>query len=248
MNYLDNLGKTYVSAQGTASIEGQKGPYNNKISNESVRYGRNAAAKYNSYVENYNSKPLDPKQYDLSGLTKLNDDQFEKKINTTSKAIDEDMSVPLTPIKFNYKYLPEEKVDPKNINKMALLGAAFEELGKKLSVSTSELTEKWQLTLSKMSINAPLSADSVDINKDGQVDAGEYASTILLADMLSTDAQNVDANNIKGEINNSGQNNSLPYLNKKNIAPATEMFKTIYNAFGLEQANKEFASNQNNLA
>lgn len=235
MNYLENLGKTYTISQGTAVINGKNGINSDK--DESIRYGKNAAANYKSYVESYTTKPLDPKDYDLSRLTQLDNDQFEKRLNRTSQAIDEDMSASLTPINFNYKYLPEEKVDPQNINKMALLGAAFEALGKRMSVPVDELTA----TMQKAG-KTDISAETLDINNDKQVDVGEYASSILLQDMLSSDSENIDANNIKGVINNSGMNKSLAYVNKKNINKAVELIKNIYKTFGLVDAYKEFTS------
>lgn len=248
MNYLDKFGKTYTNDNGKAIINGKNGPYNGKISNESVKYGRNAASNNIEYIKSYTTKPLNPEDYDLSGLKQLDDDQFDKKINAANQAIDEDMSAQSTPMEFKYKYLPEEKVDPANINKMALMGTAFEELGKKLSVSTAELTAKWKNTFNNKEIEEKLSAEAIDINKDGQVDVGEYSTSILLADMLSTDPQNLDAKNIKGEINDNGQKYSLPYFNKKNIEKASELFKGLYNFFGLNQAATEFANDKNNLA
>lgn len=221
----------YLNIYCTPTIDGKKGPYDN----ESIKYGRNAAANYKSHIETYTTKPNDFNKADFSNLSQLSNDQFDKKTKDVSDKIDADLAKPPVNLKLKYKYLPEENIDPKNINKMALLGAAYEELGKRMSVPVEELT-----ALMQKAGGAEFSAEALDINKDKQVDVGEYASSILLTDMLSTDSENVDANNIKGEVNTLGLNKSLAYASKKNIVKAAEMFKAIYNTFGLVQAYEEF--------
>lgn len=233
MNYLDMY--------NIKVVDGSTGPYDNKVNNASVKYGRNTTANYFEYLKSYTSNPIKKEDLDLSNLSQLDQDQFDKKM----KAAEDALSVPAVPLKFKYKYLPEIKVDFNNLNKMALLGTAFEELGKKLSVSVADFNDNLKKAFDKDD-SEKISAEAMDINHDGQIDVGEYSTSILLADMLSTNTQELDPKDIKGEINNDGQNNSLPYINKKNLAQASEIFKGIYDYFGLNKATEEFKADQNN--
>ena len=83
----------------------------------------------------------------------------------------------ILPIKFNLKYLPEKDVDFQQLNKKALLGAAFEDLGKS-SVSVEEYDEKLNKNLPQN-----LTAKAFDINGDGQISFDENAVAILIKDM-----------------------------------------------------------------
>lgn len=233
MNYLDMYNIKVVN--------GSNGPYDNKINNASVKYGRNTTANYFEYLKSYTSNPIKKEDLDMSNISQLDQDQFDKKM----KAAEDALSTPAVPLKFTYKYLPELKIDFNNLNKMSLLGTAFEELGKKVSVSVADFNENLKKAFDKDDPEK-MSAEAMDINHDGQIDVGEYASSILLADMLSTNTQELDPKNIKGEINNDGQNNSLAYINKKNLAQASEIFKGIYDYFGLNKAAEEFKADPNN--
>lgn len=79
-----------------------------------------------------------------------------------------------------------------------------------------------------------------DFNNDGVLDNGEYATTILLADKLST-------GKIDGIITNEGQNKSLAYAVLKNKEVARETLQELYEQFDLEKENQKFSSNPNNL-
>ena len=89
-------------------------------------------------------------------------------------------------------------------------------------------------------------AEALDINKDSNIDIGEYATSTLVADMLSSDNTKLKKENITGTINNQGENSSLAYINSKNKAVASAEFKAIYDDFKLDEATKDFLSDPNN--
>jgi hypothetical protein len=143
----------------------------------------------------------------------------------------------MPPLDFEYKYMPDNKLD-----KMVLLGAAFEEMGKKVSVSVQEMTEKLKQGFDALGI----SANALDINKDGKIDNAEYAATILVSDMSSENPNELDAENINGVINKTGLYIIGAYANEKNEANASANLSAIHNAFNLDQAQREFLADTNN--
>lgn len=227
MNYLDLI--------GVEKISGAQGPYDSRVQNPSVKYGRNAIANYNKYIGSYGTLTKD--MLDFSNTKSMTEDEFNKKLDTANNAVDGKVN-----LKFNLKYLPEENVDYKNLNTMALLGAAYEELGKKVSISTQELTQKLQ-----QAFGEKFNAKFLDFNKDNNIDIGEYSTSILMSDMLSKDQVTLKAENITGTITSHGENASLAYANVKNNEAATQDAQAIYTSFKLEEAQKEFVKEQNNL-
>lgn len=199
----------------TALINGSKGIYDGKISNESVKYGRNAVDNHNKYLVQLQEDLFSPN---------IGDDDFE-----------------FTPINFEMRYQPET-TKKGSIDLMALMGSAYEEMGKKFSLSVKSLSE-----LLQKAFGDGVSAEALDVNKDKQVDLAEYASSILLFDMLSTDSENLDVSNINGVITNQGEIAALPYVSVRNLNVATEVFKSIYQHYDLQLAQKEFLANDNNL-
>lgn len=231
----------FQNVNNVAYINGDKGIYDGKINNSSVRYGRNAVNNNLEYLAKYSLNC--PEFPNLSGLSSVGDDEFNKSVEEMDKVLSiwDEQIKNAAPIKFEYKYLPG-KVDYKNLDKMALLGAAFEELGKKVSIGVNEFTNKLQEVF-----GSKVNAKALDLNKDNQIDISEYATSILVADMLSTDTETLEAKNINGVINNEGQNNSLPYINEKNYEIASETFGSIHQAFNLNEAQKEFLKDPNNI-
>lgn len=82
-----------------AKINGDSGPYDNKIQNSSVRYGRNAAANYKKYLEGGQIPPLS-REYNFQTLEDIS--EFTKELNSP-----EQQRALKYPIQFSYKYLPE---------------------------------------------------------------------------------------------------------------------------------------------
>ena len=200
----------------TALINGSKGIYDGKISNESVKYGRNAVANHYEYLFQLQEDLFSPN---------IGDDDFE-----------------FTPINFEMRYQPET-TKKGSVDLMALMGSAYEEMGKKISLSVKSLSE-----LLQKAFGDGVSAEALDVNKDEQVDLAEYAGSILLFDMLSTNSENLDVSNINGVITNQGEIAALPYVSVQNLNVATEVFEFIYQHYDLQSAQKEFLANDNNLA
>ncbi len=215
-----------------AKINGNSGIYDNKIQNPSVRYGRNAADNYQKYLEGGQIPPLS-REYNFQTLEDIS--EFTKELNSP-----EQQRALKYPTQFSYKYLPGT-VDVQNIDTGALLGSAFEEMGKTTKIPVKDFTQQLQSAL-----GPNVSAEALDINKDSNIDIGEYATSTLVADMLSSDNTKLKKENITGTINNQGENSSLAYINSKNKAVASAEFKAIYDDFKLDEATKDFLSDPNN--
>ena len=148
----------------------------------------------------------------------------------------------VTPVNnYQVKYLPEDKVDFKNINKMALLGVAYEDLGGKESVSVNEMNNMYNQTVLK----DKACVDAYDINNDGKIDIAENAVSIIIKDMSgdknSSDAQ-LDPTVISGKFTNFGEINSSFMLSKTNVEKNRALAKQIYDYFNLKEAKDKFLS------
>lgn len=262
-----------INGQKTAYIDGAHGPYDGKVKNKNVRYGRNAAANLKAY-SSY-SMPKTQDLPDLKNLSALDNDQFEKTLASLDKvlaegdsALDSMPSLPVT-----LKYMPG-KPNYLSLNTAALLGAAFEEMGKRPRVQTSELTEKLRkafapytpldtshltekereilgsLPAPKIPNSSKLSADALDIDEDGFVDIAEYAASILSSDILSK-GQNPFANfspdKIDGTITQEGMNKLLSFFSRKNKTVAKERFAHLHDFFKLDKCMHKFIADTDNI-
>lgn len=225
----------YTTIGNRAYINGNQGKYDNVVANQSVKYGRNAVDNYNQYLLEFAKQP--PSLPKVSSFLELSDDEFFK-----TMAEYESQTLELTPIDYSMRYQPES-VKKGNVDVMALLGAAYEEMGKNFSLGVKGLTEKLQKTLGSSNV----SVQALDINKDKEIDMAEYATSILVSDMFSSDPFQVDFDNITGEVTNEGENASLALINEKNYVEASEIFSTVYKEFNLGAAQKFFKNNTNNL-
>lgn len=153
----------------------------------------------------------------------------------------------MPPLAFEYRYVPDGKYST-----LALMGNAYEELGKKTEVSVEELNKKFADTNKEIGQKSgvELCADALDLNNDGKVDLAEYATSTMATDMLdSLDEKTMPTvNNIDGVITNNGENAALKLYTKNNIQPAKQIFTNLYNTFNLNNAMNEFKSNQNNYS
>lgn len=229
----------YSVVNGITIINGNSGPYDGKINNPSVKYGRNSIA---NFFTTYKSTPFSPQKYDASLHAKeLDNDKFEKAIEKMDAE-----TVSNLPTKFEYKYMPGE-INSQNIDKMALLGAAYEEMGQKTDMPLDELNQKIQVLSDDKN---KISADAMDLNGDKKVDIAEYSASILLEDSLSKDPNKADATNISGKVNSQGQKAMLDYFNINNKSTTTQtpsILKDLYTKFALADAQKAFQADPNNL-
>ncbi len=241
-------------------INGENGKYDNKVKNDTVRYARNAVS---NYLDTYSSKNL-PKhtklpqklnlikqpKTDIPIISKLIKNLITYKTNEyisdTNKYIEKsDKNFNKCPgIAFNMKYAEPAAA---LIDTIAPVAVAFEEMGKKLKQSVEEMT-----LIASKNVSAGLSdlvsAKSLDLNNDGDIDIGEYAASILVEDMISSNENgNLKATDVNGEITNKGENAIFTFLNKNNYEEANNIFKKVYSDFNLKEAVDRFTSDSNNM-
>lgn len=212
---------------GVTKIDGTRGKYTEeKVTNPSIRYGRNSVQNFYSYLE----QPLIKDNHATPPILDFgtNPEVQDKNIELMEKYTKENDAYlnALPPLEYEYRYMPNiHKAG--DIDKDALLGTAYEELGARKDVEVKELDQAFAL-------NSDYSTKPMDLNNDGKIDIGEYGSSILAADIVSNNGE------IKGTINKNGHN-ALQELNKKsNAEAATQLYSSIYNQFNLADATKKF--------
>lgn len=231
----------YSVVNQKAYINGEKGIYDGKVQNDSVRYGRNSVDNNKKYLEDYTIKSK-AQWPDLKGLSKSSAEEAQQKLGKLDAAIDENDKWlnSLPPLEFEQRYMPKNNGKP---DKMALMGAAYEEMGKRTEMDTKELTSTLQ-----EAFGDKVSAEALDLNHDAKIDLAEYSTSILLSDILSTDSSAPSIKGVTGTINNEGQDASLAYASKKNYDIAARTYRAIYQTYDLGKAQQEFKQNPNNLA
>lgn len=193
---------------------------------------------------------------------------YDKKVNSPDvrygrNAVDnyysytKDLGEGIAPIEFAYQYLPQGK-----FSTQALMGNAYEELGKKTDVPVKELNKRLEKTSQEIKkLNEQIltrnpeanvfvpdyTADALDLNNDGKIDIAEYSTSTLAADMLDTDPNQCNIHNIDGVITNKGKNVSMGLYSKQNIQNAKGLFNAIHQTFNLDNAMQEFKTNPNNM-
>ncbi len=221
---------TFEVSGNVAKIDGKQGKYDNKVTNPSVKYGRNAVENYYTYLE----KPIiadtmNPAPILDFGFAPNAAEKNAEKLDKFLKENDEYLKA-LPPLEFEYRYMP--KMPKGQIDKQAVLGAAYEEMGGVKEVEVKKLD-------SGFAPDETFTSAALDINKDGKIDIAEYGTSILAADMLSK-SDVPDTANIDGTINKKGFDAVLAYTQKSNAAAAAKLYSNIYNTYNLGEAKKEF--------
>lgn len=129
----------------------------------------------------------------------------------------------LPPLEYEYRYMPN-LVNGK-IDKSSLLKEAYNEMGEK-EINVKDFEEKFLF-------DKNMTAEPLDINKDGKIDINEYSANILATDVLSKDKPSI--RNIDGTVNKKGLNTILAYTQKANAAAATKLYSDLYNTYGLNK-------------
>lgn len=210
-------------------VNGSKGPYDKKVTDQSVKYGRNAIENNFTHLEapiinNVNNPaPI----LDFS----TNPEAFDKNVDKLEKFIDKNDQYlnSLPPLEYEYRYMPE--VNNGQIDKKALLGAAYEEMGKIKELPLKEFEYRYLL-------DDTMTAEPLDINKDGKIDIAEYGANILATDVLSKGT--TDVTKVDGTINNKGMNAIIEYTKKSNAQAAVNLYSKLYNTYGLDSALNDF--------
>lgn len=215
---------------GIAKIDGSRGKYDGKVTDSSVKYGRNAVENYYTYVEHpivtdkMTPAPILDFGFNPNAADK-NADKLDKFLHENNEYLKA-----LPPLEFEYRYMPQM---PKGqIDKKALLGAAYEEMGQTKEMSIEEMDNRF-------APDETFTSRALDINSDGKIDVAEYGSSILAADMLSKDAV-PNPGNIDGTINKNGFNALLAYTQKSKAEAAAKLYSNIYNTYNLGEAKKDF--------
>lgn len=201
-------------------INGAKGLYDDKVADKSIRYGRNAVENHISYMEapivNNSMKPAPILDFSFSEQAQdANIEALEAFVEDNDKYLES-----LPPLEYEYRYMPSLGVG--NVDKKAVLGAAYQELGVK-EIPVKEFEYRY--------MSEDMTAEPLDINKDGKIDIAEYGANIVATDLLSKGT--TDVSKVDGVINNKGMNAILEYSKISNAAAATKLYSNIYNTYGL---------------
>ena len=217
------------------NINGLNGRYDGKINDPSVRYGRNAADNYLQNLE----KPLTLDNFAMPPVFEFDFDEeaSDRNLGRLEHFVEQNDEYikSLPPLEYEYRYMPDNGTG--KIDKKALLGAAYQEMG--------ALEYPKEVFNKKFLINNNFTSDPIDINKDGKIDVSEYSTNILAADMLSKPEPEVS--NIDGTINSKGFNAVLEYSQKSKAAEAAKMYANLYNTYELASEYDSFKADKNNI-
>ena len=206
----------------TYQINGLNGVYDSKAMDPSVKYGKNASENFKQYLEAplVNDNNAIPPVFDFA----FSSDAIEENLDNLEDYIDEndDYLKSLPPLEYEYRYMPNLKVG--EIDKQALFAVAKEDM-----MGIDEMTVKD--FENRFLIDESMTAEPIDINKDGKITTPEYATTVIAADILSKDT--TDPTKVDGIISSKGLNAVLEYTKKANAESATQLYANIYNTFRL---------------
>ena len=212
-----------------AQVNGNTGRYDNVKMDKSVKYGRNAVDNLVNYMEKpiVNDSMTPAPHLNFSPTVEASEENIQKLEEYVAKN-DADLRA-LPPLEYEYRYMPN--VVNGRIDKKALLGAAYQEMGAK-EYSVKEFENKFLA-------NENMTAEPIDINKDGKIDIAEYGANILATDVLSKGT--TDPTKVDGTINSKGFNAILAYTQKANAAAASKLYTSLYNTHGLANEASKFS-------
>ena len=222
-----------------AYIDGTKGKYSKKIADPSVRYGRNAINNLKGYYKDLHQKPVEFP--DMKNFTSLSEEEQNKRLKQLDKAT---KSLKVTPMHYQCQYMPADYID-----KLALMGAAYEKMGKKTCISVQEMMKNLQkeIPLGTDYPSLRFNVHSMDVNKDGAIDLSECATGILIADSLDEDGKTITPDNIDGTISDDGRNAFLFFHINSDIRSTVQAYRAIHNSMELDEAQEIFLMNRDNL-
>lgn len=206
----------------TFQVNGSNGKYDGKVTDDSVRYGKNAVDNHIKHMQAplVNENFAIPPVFNFSPsaeATESNLEALEKYTNANDAYLNS-----LPPLEYEYRYIPN--FSNGNIDKKALYAAASEEMGGIKEVSVREFENKYLIDDSQ-------TAEPMDINKDGKIDVAEYGANMIATDVLSKGT--TDPIKADGVINAKGMNAILEYSKKSNAAAAAKLYSNIYNTYNL---------------
>lgn len=224
-------------------IDGKTGIYDGKIENPSVRFARNSVDNFAKYLDSFNSSAPD-----IDSILNLCDSDVEISVEQLQNALVQLATYEAPVMDYSHQYTPHA-ANYRFIDRDALMGAAYEEMGKKTSIPTNQMTEQLQNAsdIAWGKGNIKMDAKVLDLNNDQKIDLAEYSASILLQDAMSTDDSCFNMKNINGTLNSQGEAGVLRYAMTNNFDIARATYKNIYKAYGLNSAQQNFLSEENNL-
>ena len=209
----------------TFEVNGSSGRYDNKINDESIKYGRNAVDNHIKHMQApiTNDNFAVPPVFNFSPNAKAR----EENLNALEEFVDANDAYlnSLPPLEYEYRYIPN--FTQGNLDKKAVLAAAYEEMGGVKEMSVKEFEDKYLIDDSQ-------TAEPMDINKDGKIDVAEYGANIVATDVLSKGG--TDPMQANGVINTKGLNAIMEYSKKSNAVAAAKLYANVYNAYNLGSA------------
>lgn len=214
----------------TFQVNGANGYYDKKVENDSVRYGRNVVDNHFAHVLSpiVKDNMAVPPVLDFSQQSEAQD--FNLKLLEKYADKNDEHLKSLPPLQYEYRYMPNLSVG--KVDKLAVLGAAYEEMGKVKELPVKVFEKRFL-------IDETYTAEPLDVNKDGKIDISEYGANIIAADLLSkgtTDPMKAD-----GVINSKGMSAILAYTKKSNADAAAKLYSNIYNTHNLGSQLNEFS-------
>ena len=209
----------------TFQVNGSNGKYDGKIADESVKYGRNAVDNHVKQMQApiTNDNFAVPPVFDFA-LTSTSSDSNLKAMEDFVNANDAYLNS-LPPLQYEYRYIPN--FTKGNLDKKAVLAAAYEEMGGVKELSVKEFENRYLIDESQ-------TAEPMDINKDGKIDVAEYGANIVATDVLSKGG--TDPMQANGVINTKGLNAIMEYSKKSNAVAAAKLYANVYSAYNLGSA------------
>lgn len=238
------------------AITGYSGCYTGRVQNPSIAYGMNAA----NNMEIYTRKQAEQSGERVASLQHIfdpaDDETFVKAVEGFSKKLEQDE---FTPMKYRYQY---STVNEGEFDKLSLMGAAYEEMGRKKKISNRKMSDMinqayFEPKTSDKKERPAFSAKVLDTNRNGQVEVDEYGAFLALSDIKSKDKNSTDVSIMDGNITDEGVQEALSYLavNTKNpiqrwrlTSYMRKVFKGIQKDLGLKETNKEFKKELNYIA
>ena len=215
-------------------IDGSTGKYDKTISNSSIRYGRNAIDNFKNYINNLGGNiKTDFEIPKASSFIEMSEDEFTKTLSDL-ESLSENFDMNFTPTNFELRY---SETTNGQIDKMSLMGAAYEEMDQRTEIPVQEIDKSLKETFGN-----EVGASALDLNKDEKIDIAEYATSILLNDSLSDYDGKID-----GTITNKGQNEGIAYALNKNYTIANAIYRSLYQDWELKKAKNEFIAKLNGI-
>ena len=210
----------YDISNNTAYIDGSTGLYYGKP--KSAKYGANAMQNYHSYIRDFKTDTTVPNPDTFTKGASINS------IRKMEKEVKKLENEKLPPLNFVLQYSPKmgavkafftRMFTGASIDKQALLGHSYEEMGRKPAITLEEADAPFK-NEAFSDIGTNLTAKAFDVNDDGEIDISEMAVSTVVADVLSKDdsllplnLKVVDLKKADGTYTNDGENKMMAFCN-----------------------------------